>query len=209
MTVAEIIAWADRYFDNQVSSANKIKDLDMLHKKIFMTIGKLKQDYSLFSTTTTAGQFEYTLPSDCRIDNIISVHVSQSNLTDYDEYEYAGLKDKIDNGMYYSVGRNNDILISNFGKAPISTGMFIKVTYFKVPATLTLVTDTPELDSMYHSLLCYSLVQTLAVQGQNPNTDMADYYQKKYEEELKIVADDLSDKFNVTPTNYNQSKEWW
>jgi len=209
LTVAEIIAWADRYFDNQVSEANKIKDLDMLHKKIYMTIGRLKQDYTSYSTTSTDGQIAYTLPTDCRIDNIIGVMVSQSDLVNYDEYEFAGIKDKIDNGKYYAVGNGNTILISNYGEALNSTGLFIKILYYKIPATITLSTDTPELDSMYHTLLCYLLVQTLAVQGQNPNTDIADYYQNKYEEELKIVADDLTDRFNSTPTNYNQSKEWW
>jgi hypothetical protein len=212
-TVQQIIDYADRKFPNAETDANKIIDLDDLHKKAYVQIARLKNDYEIYETETIADQLTYSLPSNCTIDNIIAVKVSQSatitTSSEWDTYEYAGLNDKIDNGYYYARATSSTIALTKDG-IPINTsGLSIRIFYYKTPAALSAVGDTPELDSDYHDLLKCGLIQTLASQGHNPDTEIADYWQKKYDEFIEEVKESLSDRYNSSPSSYNQNEEWW
>ena len=213
MTGTEIFAWVDRKYPNSETSANKIIDLNQLHKEVYVRLKRLKHEYSTHEDITVADQLEYTLPTDCTIDNVIAIYVASSvdveTTTDFDEYTYAGLKDTIDNGQHYTFSPSGKYLLADEGEAISTAGLVIKILYFKTPTAITAVGNTPDLDAQYHMLLCYGMVQTLAAQGHNPDTEIADYYQNKYDEYFKTIEDDLSDKFNTAPTNLIQTKEWW
>lgn len=213
MTGTEIIAWVDRKYPNQESTANKVIDLNQIHKEVYIRLKRLKHEYEEYEDLTVANQLEYTLPTDCTIDNIISIQVSESpditTSTTFNEYTYAGLKDTIDNGYHYTFSPDGKYLLSDYGDAIDTSGKLIKILYYETPVAITAASDTPELDSQYHMLLCYGLVQTLAAQGHNPDVEIADYYQQKFDEYFVTIENDLSDKFNSAPTNYNQVKEWW
>jgi len=213
LTGTEIFAWVDRKYPNQETSANKIIDLNQIHKEVFVRLKRLKHEYEEYETLTVADQLEYTLPTDCTIDNIISLQISESSdvttSTDFVEYTYAGLKDELDNGYHYTFSPDGKFLLADLGDAVSVGGKLIKILYYETPVAITSASDTPELDSQYHMLLCYGLVQTLAAQGHNPDTEMADYYQNKFDEYFRTIETDLSDKFNTAPANYNQVKEWF
>ena len=106
MTGTEIFAWVDRKYPNSESTANKVIDLNEIHKEVYIRLKRLKHEYEEHEDLTVANQLEYTLPTDCTIDNIISVQVSDdadvTTATEFTEYEYAGLKDYLDNGYYYT-----------------------------------------------------------------------------------------------------------
>jgi len=211
--VQQIIDYADRKFPNSETDANKIIDLDDLHKKAYVQIARLKNDYEIYETETIADQLTYSLPSNCTIDNIISIRVSQSTTitasTIWDTYEYAGLNDKIDNGYFYGRATSSVVALTKLG-LPIGTdGLSIRIFYYRTPVSLSAVTDTPELDSDYHDLLKYGLIQTIAAQGHNPDTEIADYWQKKYDEFMEDVKESLGDRYNSAPSSYNQNEEWW
>jgi hypothetical protein len=212
-SVQQILDYADRKYPNQETDANKIIDLDDLHKKIYVQIARLKNDYEIYETTTVADQLTYALPSNCTIDNIITVEVSQSTTitasTEWNTHDYAGLKDDIDNGYFYGRATSSTIALTADG-LPINTaGLSIRIFYYKTPNALSVVTDTPELDSDYHDLLKYGLIQSLASQGHNPDTEIADYWQNKYDEFLQEVKDSLSDRENSAPNQSNQVEEHW
>lgn len=212
-TITEIIAYADRKFPNSETDANKIIDINGMHKKIYVQIARLKNDYEIYETVTIANQLTYSLPSNCTIDNIISISVSQSTTitasTEWDTYEYAALTDKVDTGYYYARATSSTFALTKDG-LPISTAeLSIRIFYYKTPAALSAVGDTPELDSDYHDLLKYSLIQDLASQGHNPDTEIADYWQKKYDEFLDEVKENLSDRSNSASNLGNQVSEYW
>ena len=213
MTGTEIFAWVDRKYPNSESTANKVIDLNEIHKEVYIRLKRLKHEYEEHEDLTVANQLEYTLPTDCTIDNIISVQVSDdadvTSATEFTEYEYAGLKDYLDNGYYYTFSPDGKYLLSDLGEAVSTAGKVIKILYYETPTAISAAGNTPELDSQYHMLLCYGMVQTLAAQGHNPDTEIADYYQRKFDEYFMQIETDLSDKFNSTPATYNQVKEWW
>jgi hypothetical protein len=212
-SVQQIINYTDRKYPNSETDTNKTSDLDSLHKKIYVKLARLKNEYEIYETQTIANQLTYSLPSNCTIDNIISIRVSTSTTitssTEWDEYEYAGLNDDITVGYWYGDAGNDKIALTDYDRPITTADLSIRIFYYRTPNALTATTDTPELDSNYHDLLKYGLIQELASQGHNPDTEIADYWQSKFDEFMKEVENNLSEKYNKTPTQSNQVEEYW
>lgn len=214
-TVQQIIDYADRKYPNQETDANKILDLDDIHTEIYVKIARLKNDIvNGDAGTTTAGKLTYALPYNCTIDNIVAIKVSQSatvtSTTEWDTFEYAGLKSDIDSGCYYGRDTSTTYVLTKDGAAINTTGLQIMVYYYRKPTALAEVTDTPELDSDYHNLLKYALIQSLSSQGQSPDTEIADYWQRKANEFLAEVENNLLKRYNKAPTvRYTTVREEW
>jgi len=219
MTFAEILEWVDRKLYNQVDTEDKFKDLMIVYNQAFMDIKRLKHEYEEYETITVADKLEYDLPSDCSVDNVISVQISNSpNVTDstsFNEFRYAGLKDRISGGRYYTTAPDNKIAVAEYGRAYPFGGRVIKILYYpsvpevEVANPFEIPSGSPALDSQYHMLICYGLAKMVAVQGHNADTEMHDFYQREYDELMLKVQHHLSDKFNVAPSNYNQVREWF
>jgi hypothetical protein len=209
-TVTQIIAWVDRKVPNSESDANKIIDLNGIQDEVFVRLSRLRHDHEIYTDTTVADQLSYNLPSNCTIDNIICIKVStDSGATDWDTYEYAGLLTDTTTGKYYGIGTSSTYILLNDDAAISTAGLSIRIFYYKTPAALTAVTDTPELYSQYHNLLKYALCQTIASQGANPDTEIADYWQRKYDEFFEKVEANLTEKFNSAPATTTQLEEVW
>lgn len=209
-TVQQIITWVDRKCPNSETDANKIIDLNGIQDEVFVKLSRLRHDHEIYSDTTVADQVSYNLPSNCTIDNIICIKVSTtSTATDWDTYEYAGLLTDTTTGKFYGIGTSSTYILLDDDAAISTAGLSIRIFYYKTPAALTAVTDTPELYAQYHNLLKYALCQTLAAQGSNPDTEIADYWQRKYDEFFEQVQANLTDKFNSAPATTTQLEEVW
>jgi hypothetical protein len=216
-TIQQIIDYADRKFENSVSDANKILDLDDIHTRLFVKIQRLKHDVEFEDMDTTiADQATYSLPTKCHIENIVTdgISVSQSvtitTSTEWDKFTYAGLNDDIESGNYFMNAGNGDIAIFKDGEPLQTTGLTIRVFFYKRPTALTSVSQVPELDTDYHDLLKYKLIQMIASEGHSPNQEIANYWENEYQEYLKEVMDDLSSKYTNTPgESLNVCNEYW
>lgn len=213
--IQDIIDYIDRKYPNNESTTNKIKDLDIIYKEAFNQIKKFTDEYSIFETYTIANRFTYSLPTRCKIYMIKSLLVSADTRTNitvntkWQEYKYGSLNTIKDNDYYYTRVSDSVFGLSNYG-LPISTSdLIIKIFYYKIPNDLTLVGDTIELDKIYTSILRYGLINSIASQGNNPDTKIADYYQRKYDEQIDIIKDSFSDNTNVSPIKYNEVQERW
>ncbi|MFW9968619.1 MAG: hypothetical protein ACFFDF_00365 [Candidatus Odinarchaeota archaeon] len=212
-TVQQIIDYVNRKYPNQETDANKIIDLDNLHKHLFVEIAKLKNDLIPYNWDSIAGQLYYSLPDDCTIDNIITLKVSQDTTvtedTEWNTYEYAGINDDTTTGYWYGKGVSGTIALLDYDEPIDTSGYTISMFYYERPNALDAVTDTPELNADYHDLLKFGLIQELAAQGNNPDTEIANYWQAKYDEFMKEVKDSLSDRYNKAPNQSHQVQEWW
>jgi len=214
-TVQNIIDYADRKYPNVETDANKIVDLNVIYTDLYNRMQQLTDEFSTADSYTIADQATYSLPSQCRIYNITKIQVSRDTRTNvdvntvWDVYSYAGLNEDISYGEYY--GRVNDTTIALFqnGKPIDTTDYVIKFYYYKLPESLSAVTDVLEIDDRYTNLLRYKLVNSLASQGANPDTEIADYYQRMYDEEIEVCFSELQDRFNVAPLEDTQVEGWW
>jgi hypothetical protein len=95
----------------------------------------------------------------------------------------------------------------------VTAGLTLRIWYYPSPAELASdeagLAASPELDEDYHDLLIYALVNYLASIGDNPDTQVADYWQAKYDELMAKVKSDLINDYSARPTQSTQSKEWW
>ena len=109
-TVAEIITFAKRKTKESGSEtdANLIIDLDGIQDEIYLELNKYRLAFSYFdiySTLSVAGTLNYTLPVDCKVENIQSIQMSQNTSidddTEWDTFEYAGIDDDITTGYIW------------------------------------------------------------------------------------------------------------
>lgn len=211
-TVQEIIDYADRKFPTTETTANKVIDLNNIYVDDFIKIKKLSNDVSIFEDVTVAEQVFYALPTNCRISDVLKVVVARdSSAEEFDTYTYAGIKDEMDLGYYFGPIEGNNYFLLKDGEPIPTSGLTLFIYYYKRPALLSAsaLSAIPELDSDYHSLLKYGLIAELASQGHNPDTEIADYWQRKHDEKLKDIFDSLAARYDSTPLQIKQINEYW
>jgi hypothetical protein len=217
-TVQEIIDYAELAYPRvaDISDANKIVVLNQIMEEIYNKILRVRWEYDYDSTNTVADQASYVLPADCKPDNIIKVMVSQDEEseidtnTEWDEFTYIGLLDDYDisSGNFYTC--EDDVIYLFKDGEPISQNSLVfKLYYFRDPSKMISVSETPEVEAKYHNLFKYGLIQFVASIGDNPEIDIANYWQAKYDEEMVIAIKNINDKFNSAPLQSRQVKEYW
>lgn len=215
--VSAIIAYADRKFPNTETEANKISDLNDIHKALYVKLTRLKNDITVDATDyTVADQLAYSLPDYCTFDNIVSVKVAQTtgaptNATLWDTFEYAGANESKEVGDWYAIDETDNTKIALWRDGlPITTAsLYIKIYFYARPVEITTRTQTPSLHADYHDLLKYRLIQTLASQGANPDVEIADYYQDMIDEFMRDVQGSLADRDHNASGNSNQVNEYF
>jgi len=214
-TVEKIIAWVDRYYPNQTSVANKILDLDQLHKELYNKLRRFNYDYTVNETEkTVADQLAYDKPNDADFDKIFLIRVSQdqstglTNETVWDKYEYADLLSSVGVGKYWTRAGTTEFNLWDSGEAIDTAGYQIQIYYHPKPVTIASSSQTPSLDAQYHNILKYGLTQMQAIQGNNPDADVANYYQNKFDEEFNAVVKNL-DRKEITGVDVEQLESRW
>lgn len=214
-TVQQIIDYADRYYPNSVSDANCIIDIDTIHKSVYNKIIRMKNIYELATGYTVADQLTYALPTNCLPENVIKIEISEDvtgsvdSDTVWQEYEFKTLNEEADSGYIWGVVNSTTIIILDDGD-PIDTSNYeIRYYYYPTPTALTAVGDTPDLDAEYHDLLYYGLIQALASQGQNPDTEVANYWQTKFDERMKQIETGMKERLESAPIELEQLGSRW
>ena len=202
MTIQQIITWVDRAYPNQELQDNQLLDLNDMYKEIFLKIRTLDNSYKTDNFVTVASQEVYDLQADCNVDKIISVTV------DGDRYNHCGINDTIIGNQYVDM-QDGTIKLLNDGVEVSKSDLVVKVSYYPQPEELTSFSQEPLLNKKYHNLLKYALAQSMAAQGNNPDIEMANYYQAKYDEFMVVVKNDLGYKATENPTQKNQLVEGW
>jgi hypothetical protein len=217
-TVAQIIEFAEDVYPrvNDKSETLQIMYLNQIMEEINNTLLRVRWENDPYEMYSVADQATYSIPTDCTPDNILKVIVSEEVSTSIDEdtewndYTYVGLLDKTDIsvGQYYYL-ENDIIYLFDDGLPLKTTDLVIRLYYFRKPTYISAITDTPEIDSQYHNLLKYGLIQMIASIGDNPDTEIADYWQKKYDEQMTIAMKSIEDKFDNAPLKTKQVDEYW
>jgi len=211
-TVQEIIDYADRKFPNTETTANKVIDLNNLYIDDYIKIKRLSNEITIYEDITVAGQVFYTLPPNSKISDVVKVTVANtSDALEFDTYVYGGIKDEIDCGNYFGPIEGNSFFLLKDGNPLETSGLELFIYYYKRPAALSAsaLSVSPELDEDYHSVLKYGLIAELASQGHNPDTEIADFWQRRHDEKLKDIFDSLSSRYDSTPLQIKQMESYW
>jgi hypothetical protein len=199
-TVQQILDDVQFEMPHSNTDARMIRELSKVHDNVFIRLNRLKNETIPYTDITIADQLTYNLPSNCRIDNIalmkIGDTVTVSANTIWYEVPYIGLLDDNSDGYYHTKIANNKYALTLDGKAITTAGLPIRIFYYKTPAALTLVTETPELDEIYHELLVHELAHVVARAGHNPDDDKANFH--------KAVADEM---YAAIEENYRKQED--
>ena len=217
-TVTEIIDYAELMYPRviDISDSNKLIIINQLLKEIDNRLMRVRWENDPYEAYSVANQASYSLPSNCNPKDILKIMVSQvdsdeiTSSTEYDIFDYVALNDKtnVDFGNFYML---QDGLLYLFKDGfPLATSdLSIRIFYYRDTAKLTLVTETPDIEEDYHNLFKYGLIQNVASIGDNPEALIADYWQKKFDEELNVALMDLTDRFDTNPIKSKQIDERW
>jgi hypothetical protein len=210
-TVQEIVNYVNRKYPNQETDANKVADLDMIHKDVYLRIRRLSNDFVIYEDITIAGQTFYNLPSSIRIEDVVRIDVETGvNSDNYDTFEYAGVKDEVSGRQVYMRGESGTYALMDDEEPIAAGGKNIMLYYYPRPSDLSSsnMTAIPALDVDYHSILKYLLIVELANQGHNPDTEIADYWQKKADEKMREIESALAERIASARTKTECDEIW-
>lgn len=186
MQVSQILDYAKGKFPKAANTtlfteASMIIDLDLIHKEEYEKFMQLTNYYKTEKNLgTVADQGEYTLPTNCTVDNIIQLFVT-IEAEDIIFY-YADGEQDISHGNYYRYGSaENKIELLRNGNPIDTNGHVITIKFYPTPTKITATTQTPDINEDWHNLLCYRLINRLAMSGENPDADVANIWQAEYD----------------------------
>jgi hypothetical protein len=212
-TLQGIIDYLNRkYPSHGESDANIVKDLQDLHVDIFMQLRRLINNFSIYQVSSVNNQLIYNLPTGIRMEDIFDVLVSTDTAgTIFEKYEYRGYQEDLIFGRYYGRASGETFYVMK-DTAPLrADNLKIHLYYYPRPTPLDSsdLTQVPDLDEDYHDLLKFGIVQAIASQGHNPDIDIANYYQQKYDEKFANVKKHIDERLYFSNLNNAQQKEWW
>lgn len=152
----------------------------------------------------------YPLPDRCRINDIVKLTVStDTSYTKFEEYKYAGLSDDISKGKYYGRAAEGTFFLFSDGLPLKIAGLKIFIYCYPRPTELTAdnLSAIPDLDEDYHDLLKFGLIQMLASQGHDPDTQIADHWQDEYDFKMNKVLASIEERYNNAPTRRAEAME--
>lgn len=213
-SINQIVDYAERKYPPATleTDSNKVADLNDIHNEIYVKIAKLKNDFILFEETTVADQPTYSLPSDCRFDNIIRIEVAKdTDNDDFEEYDYARLDEEVDGRKVYGRVNNTTFILLDDETAIDTSGLYIHIYYYPRPTALSSsdMTAIPDLDPDYHNYLKYMLTSKMASQGDNPDTTVANFHRAEADEFMKDMVETLEERYNASPIVEDQLMSRW
>ena len=212
-TLQDIINFLNRKYPNHgESNANIVSDLDMIHKDIYLRLQRLSNEFDIKEIESVNNQMIYNLPDGIKMADIFALKVSiDTDETEYETYRYRGIGEVLTEGRYYGRSSNGTFYIVK-NRVPLNQdGLKIHIYYYKKPAELDVddLEQVPDLDEDYHDLLKFGIVQAIASQGHNPDIEIANYYQQKFDEKFAIVSKEIESRNLSSYIGIPQQREVW
>lgn len=196
-TIGEILTDIDNArYPNTFTAAQKIVWANEILRKVY----KYTNRYTGQVFTTTADQSTYTFDG-VFVENIIKLKVN------FQEYKFMPTLERVNEDEYYYSGLNDSLGIY---PTPTKSGLFIEIYYVPVPTLLSEsdLTSKPAIKEDYHSLITNYVCMTAASSGPNPDTEMANIFAIRFNEDWdRFITDWAKTKVNMPSKKY--CNRWW
>lgn len=213
-TIGEILSDIDNSrLPNIFTNDQKLYWANEVMKQIF----KYMNYTDMYYIYTNANKAVYPLASDCVIDELKTVEISNITMNPTETIEY----DNITFIRYIFKGVNDtrnltnfyyDAYYGQFGIYPVPKEDYylINTIYDKKPTLLRSddLSFVPEINEHYHPLLTYYICAQLALSGNNPDTELGNNYLAQYNNLLLQMFKDKTETEVKTPTQVRYNK-WW
>lgn len=212
-TLSEIIAEAATIKETTRSSADQALSLSRIHKRLFIRLGRDSNQYTVAEDVTVADQEAYNLPTGCKIHSIVNNKIQVEDAEDsetYTDFPYYTLDQMNDYDSYYTRGSTDSTyyLYEN-GSAISDSDRKIIINYYKNNTDFgsSDLTVVPSLDLEYHDYLIYMLVAENCACGDDPDTELADYWRSEAEELFREIKYRMDDNLNTAPARSSEARE--
>ena len=212
MTLTQIIAKAAERYTTARTSANQGAAICDIQRQLFVKLGILKPQYETFVTTTIADQASYSLPSDCRIENVWGIQIEETSGGEYEDYQYAPFDQQNVYGNYYTRGASDDTFyLFKDGEAIPTAGLEIQIFYYPRPVNFdgSDLTVVPALDTDYHDYFWMKLIEDNASLGDYPDFVVAKAWRNEADLYFKDIKDSLSERLDAASPMMKQCKEYY
>jgi hypothetical protein len=194
---------------NTMGSTMMISVINDEQRKIF----KYMAGTALASFTTLEDQFSYALPSNCKMDQIKQVLVTDStgavsSTSYFNNYEFAGLDDEMSGGSFY---------YDAFGKiglypVPDKTGYSGRVIYDKRPVFFSSTNDAAvefAIDEDWIDVIKFRTMARVAKSGNYPDIELGNNYDREANEvEAKLKMDWYKKKSKLPKERWSYQEDW-
>lgn len=190
MTVTALLAYIDSLYPNAATTQEKIQFLNDALNDVSRDFGPIIEDST---TLTVDGQERYDYPSTMKdINSIFMLDVANTTTPTLDSHwvtyrrQFMG-GPKIGN-IYYDAYQTS-LGVRQFGLYPVPSAddYPVRIRYRRPLAQLsvTSLTAEPEIDSRYHNILAFYAAGMVAGSGDNPDAQIANYYNMAYRNGLQ------------------------
>jgi len=190
-----------------------------IQKKVYKYCGIEKTD-----DITVSSSMAYTMSTDCRIDNINVVLVSDATATTaitsttvWEQYKHYGIDETLTGNLYFapitehfqsSVGFSSQLSFY-----PESTVLRAARVYYTAMPALVGATSSDSttligLDDEYEEVLKAGLMERIAKSGNNPDIELGNNYALEYRSELRRAKMDFYGRKQKTPKTRWGHAEW-
>jgi hypothetical protein len=213
LTLTQIIAKsAERYTTNRTSLLQGSAICD-IQRQLYVKLGILKPQSEEYKTTTIASQTSYSLPSDCRIENVWAIMVEKTvGSANFEEYTYAPFFQEDSYGNFYTRGASDSIFYLFKNGLPIATtGLEIIIYYYPRPVNFdgSDLSVTPALDTDFHDYFWMMLIQDNASCGDYPDISIAKAWRSEADAYFLEIKKSMIDRMSAASNFENQAKESW
>jgi hypothetical protein len=203
-TIQELISDIDARLPNKFTTAQKVEWFNDLQ----LEIDKDKTRDEIYEFFTVTDQPIYPLPTDCTIELLKFVGISQdltiSESTIFDQYTFKAMNDEFTGNNYYDATNG---LIGLY-PVPDTDSYSIRLIYVKKSQEFNAgdLTVMPDLKEKYHNIFKYDCMQIIA--SAKKDTEIANYYESKKLEMLAIMRKDRMEEKVKTPLK-SKANRWW
>jgi len=201
---------SDIIADIRVRYPNPFTDTNLVYwtNEILRKVWKYMNTTVMSTFVTIANQPTYTLPTDCIVDQILTIEIAtDSTAQSYQQYNFRGLLDDTVDTSYYYDGLNG---VFGIYPVPETSGLDARIFYNK-RFTLINVADltvTPEIDADYHDLITHYVCMTAAQSGNNPDVGMANNFAFSFNDSWLRMFKNITEK-KIKDHKKKRCNPWW
>lgn len=213
MTLTQIIAKSAERYTTTRTTANQGAAICDIQRQLYTKLGLLKPQYETYSADTIEDQASYSLPSNCRIENVLSVTVEKTaDGNNHEEYTYAPFEQQNTYGRYFTRGPSVDtFMLFKDGEAIQDDGREILIYYYERPVNFdgSDLTITPALDTDFHDYFWMKLIEDNASCGDYPDFAVARAWRAEADLYFADIRNAMLERFNAASPMIMQCKEYF
>jgi len=214
-TITDIINYVNEILPNRAQSTTINTFIDDAAKNVRLWT----PDVIDWSTQTVANQQTYNMPSNIRINDIVSFHITQTtyNATtlvtstlDWREYKFAGYEDRYKGDIFFrATTGNSSINADRICLSPIPDDVvYFKALHWDYPNT-SMGTTTIIKNDYLISYIENKVMAKISRMGLHPRIDLSNNYEIEAESYLRLLKQDREKVVMSLSPKRISYKEWW